>query len=143
MEIVITGSSMSVEDTRKANAVPADELPRLTDGQKEFAKKFNMSEEASARSLLASQYGEARLHASATKLGQVLEEHLPKLVQGIEIEKLIYEVCLENHKLWLRYRGRNHVVQLPQADVDDWLASGKPEDFQQLCKAIARELPQE
>lgn len=83
MEIIITGQSASLEESRKAREVPLGELPRLTDEQKEVAKKFGISEEDNARQVVALQYGEARLRAGATKLGQVIEKQLPELVQGV------------------------------------------------------------
>ena len=53
MEILISGTSMSVEDKHRADAAPAGELPKLTDQQREVARKFGMSDEAWARALLA------------------------------------------------------------------------------------------
>jgi len=140
MEIIITGTSASLEESRKAKAASSGELPQLNDKQKEVARKFKISEQDYARQVLAFQYGEARLQAGAAKLGQVIEEGVPQLVPGIEFERLIYEVGLEDHKLWLRHAGKHYVVRLAQTDVDDWLARGKTEDFDQLCGAIARQL---
>ncbi len=140
MEIVITGTSMSAADRRRADAVPIGELSKLTDEQKAIAKKFGLTEEAWVRSLLASQYGDARLRDRATALAHVLEQHLPKLVPGVEVEKLIWDVGLEDHKIWLGHNGKNYVIRLHQTDVDDWLESGRPEDIEQLCGAVARQL---
>ena len=46
MEILISGTSMSVEDKHRADAAPVGQLSRLTDRQREAAKKFGMSDEA-------------------------------------------------------------------------------------------------
>ncbi len=43
MEILISGTSMSVEDKHRADAAPAGELPKLTDQRREVARKFGMS----------------------------------------------------------------------------------------------------
>lgn len=140
MEIIITGFSASLTDSQKARAVPLNELPQLNDEQREVARKFEMSEEDYARQVLAFQYGGTRLQAGAAKLARVIEERLPGLVPGVDLEKLIYEVGLEDHKMWLRHADQHYVVRLSQTDVDDWLARGRPEDFDQLCRAIARQL---
>ena len=141
MEIIITGFSASLADSQKARAVPLNELPQLNVEQKEVARKFEMAEEDYARQVLAFQYGGARLQAGAAKLTCVIEERLPGLVPGVELEKLIYEVGLEDHKVWLRHAGQHYVIRLSQTDVDDWLVRGRPEDFDQLCRALARQLP--
>ncbi len=140
MEILISGTSMSVEDKHRADAAPAGGLPKLTDQQREVARKFGMSDEAWARALLAAQFGESRVRARAAALAQALEQYLPRFVPGAAVQSLLYQVGLEDHKMWIRHRGKDHLVRLPYTSVDDWMASGKPEDYEQLCKAIARQL---
>ena len=142
MEIVITGSSMSLEELQRAKAVPARELPQLTDEQREIARKFNMPEEEWAQALLAARFGENRVRAGATRLARVLEDRLPKQLPDIEMRKLVYEVGLEDHRFLVRFKKKDYVVRIPRTSVDDWLASGKQEEFDQLCRAIARQVDQ-
>ena len=62
------------------------------------------------------------------------------MVSGVEIERLSWDVGLEDHKIWLRHGSKDFAVRLHQTEVDDWLAGGRAEDVDQLCRATARQL---
>jgi hypothetical protein len=136
VEVVVTGWSMSLADSGRAKAAPVDELPRLSGEQREVARKFGVSEEQWARAVLAQRYGDERVRAVALGLARALEIELPKHLPGVEICRLVYEVGLEKHKLYLRWKGKDHFVSIDRDMVDDW--GGAADDFVPICEAVVR-----
>ncbi len=57
-EVVVEGGSTSLEDFRRRKEVPVTELPDLTDGERDFARKFGIPEEDYRRSSWATLEGD-------------------------------------------------------------------------------------
>ena len=131
MEIVITGTRMSVEEGHRAKKAPASELPRLTDEQREVAKGFGMSDEQYARMVLAQQYGAERLRKSADTIAGIIENELPKLVPGVELLTFIYGLGFEPSRILLRHQGKVHTFKFPADDDSEDIQAGCPPCFAQ------------
>ncbi len=76
VNIVVNGSTVSLEDWSVAKRANTEELPALSEMQREVARKLGVSADDYARSLLAQQYGSHRVRARAeefaSRLNQVL-----------------------------------------------------------------------
>lgn len=76
VNIVVNGSTVSLEDWSVAKRANTEELPALSEMQREVARKLGVSADDYARSLLAQQYGSHRMRARAeefaSRLNQVL-----------------------------------------------------------------------
>jgi len=121
IEVVVFGSSTSIEEWERASCAPKEELPLLTDEQKEWARKFGLSEESYARSLLAGQYGAERIKARAEEFGKILEKILtriaPKMKDGLLVFDFGRDICIVRLK-----KGKREVrVRIPRKLADDVL----------------------
>jgi hypothetical protein len=90
-DIFVSGATSPVEDWRNAMSAPKGDLPKLTDGQKEVARRMEMSEEEYARGVLVTQYGEQRQRQRGEKLGKRVEEILAGLGRPYRLEAVILE----------------------------------------------------
>jgi hypothetical protein len=89
--VFVSGVTSPVEDWRNAMNAPKGDLPKLSEGQKEIARKMEMSEEEYARGVLVSQYGEQRQKERGEKLGKRVEEILGGLGEPYRLEAVILE----------------------------------------------------
>jgi hypothetical protein len=116
MEIVITGTSMSVEEGHRAQKASTSDLPALTTEQKAVAKGFGISEEQYARMELARRYGEERLQKAAHAMAHIIQGEFSKLAPGAELRTLLYAVGLEPHRIMVAYKGKDHTFKIPSDD---------------------------
>jgi hypothetical protein len=73
MEIAVDGWRSGVSEWRTARSVPVDQLPRLTDEQREVARKLGISEEDYARSAFAGEQTREALLKKTERLARLLE----------------------------------------------------------------------
>lgn len=87
-KIIVQGYRTSVNEWDRARRAGKEELPKLTEEQKAFARKVGVSEEDYARKVLAGRYGSERLAAEAERFGRLVQEVLAdfKSQQRAEIE---------------------------------------------------------
>ena len=90
-EVLVSGVTSSVDDWKRAMNVPKTELPKLSDEQKEIARKMGMSLEEYARGVLVFQYGEQRQKDRGESLGKKVEAVLGGLGQPYRLEALLRE----------------------------------------------------
>jgi hypothetical protein len=141
-EVFISGSTSSVEEWKRALEAPREELPELDSEQREFAKRFKISNEEYARGVLAGRFGEARQKIRGQKLG----EWVTSLLQGFGESYKLVAVLREGVKFrWvLRIdtpQGvRNVAVPLDLADdvIDSGLADVLEELKQRLLAGVGR-----
>jgi len=139
--VVVPGLRSTVHDWRRAMDAPASELPDLNPAQKDFAKRFGISEEEYRRSYLAGLYGERRMQQTAEKLGQIVAEILSGLGTNLELLAVKNDFDMD---LWI-FRVRkigDTVVDIPVSDElgADLLDSGLPEYRNDLRRLIEKAL---
>ncbi len=76
VNIVVNGSTVSLEDWSVAKRANTEELPALSEMQREVARKLGVSADDYARSLLAQQYGSHRMRARAEEFASRLNRVL-------------------------------------------------------------------
>lgn len=76
INIVVNGSPVSLEDWSSAKRANVQELPALSEMQREAARKLQVSADDYARSLLAQQYGADRVRTRAEKFASRLNRLL-------------------------------------------------------------------
>ncbi len=126
LEIVVQGYSTSVEDWAKANRVPTESLPTLTEEQKTFARKFGVKEEDFARSVLAGRYGGDRLAADAERFAALLREVVADLAKhnDIQIMQIFYSAFDRRFTCHLREGSKEFGIEVASSRVADQLDSG-------------------
>jgi hypothetical protein len=138
-EIELPAGSVNVEEWRKAQTLPASELPKLSGEEKEAARKFGISEEAYARSVKAGEFGHARMLARAQEFGEciarVLEESNSGIVDAVKADPF--------RGRWLvRLRKpEGIIVEFPRELVDDLLDSGGRSYLEQVKRLVREQVP--
>jgi len=142
-EVVVLGSSTSVEEWERASRVPKKELPPLTDEQKEWARKVGLSEEAYARSLLAGRYGAERIKARAEVLSTILEDMLKRLAPGVKLGLLVFDLGKDRCIVQLKKGKREVRVSFSEdlaADVLDVRDLQSLRELEKILKGALQEL---
>jgi len=131
-EIFISGSTGSVEDWQNAMNAPKSELPKLSNEQKEVARRMEMSEEEYARGVLVGRYGENRQKQRGEKLGQRIEEILEGLGKPYQLEALLREGVKFRWVARIRTSGPPKNVAIGFDLADDIIDSGTVQDMERL-----------
>jgi hypothetical protein len=137
-EIELPDSSVSIEEWRKAQALPASELPRLSAEEKEAARKFGISEEAYARSLKAGEFGRMRMLSRAQEFGECVDKILEELGSGV-----VDAVKSDPFRgRWLvRLKDAEGVIlEFPRELVDDLLDSRAKSYLEQIRRLVREQL---
>jgi hypothetical protein len=143
-DVIVQGYSTSVEDWAKANRVPGDSLPQLTEGQKAFARKFGVKEEDFARSVLAGRYGSKRLVADAERFAFLFREVVAELAKqnDIRIVQVFYSAFDRRFTCHLREGSKEFSIEMSSALVADHLDSGAPSLREDLKRLLAEKIEQ-
>jgi hypothetical protein len=123
-EVVVEGGSTSLEDFHRRKEVPVAELPDLTDGERDFARKFGIPEEDYRRSSWATLEGDRRIRSRSEKLGAVVEEDLKALGDDYSLARIIAQPFEERWILVVRTPRGPKRVSIEREFGDDLLDSG-------------------
>src|SRR5208337_2234268 len=77
--ITVDGARISALEWERVRMLPAEELPPLTESQREAARKMKISDEEYSRNFLASERGRTALLAEAERLARFLSAQLKQL----------------------------------------------------------------
>jgi hypothetical protein len=136
--IELPEGSVRIDEWRKAQSVPGSELPQLNDEEKETARKLGINEDALARTVLAGQYGQERMHARAQKFGDCVGEILEEMGSGT-VDAVIFDPFRGRWLVRLR-TPESLVITVPGDLVEDLLDSGKRPYLEQLKHLIKEQL---
>ena len=136
-EIIISDHSTSVEEWDRAQRAPRSELPKLSAEQKEMARKFRISEEEYARSVLAGQYGDERMKSRARRLGEVIQRIAGTLGKDqYRVKAVVAEMFKSRWVVSLRGHRTQVNVAIPRELADDVLDSYTTDDITELKKKL-------
>lgn len=136
-EISVSDHTTSVVEWDRAQLAPRSELPRLTAEQRAVARKFGISEEEYARSVLAGLYGDERMRARARRLGEEVQRMLGRLGDGhYWVKAVIAELLRGRWVVCVRARGNDVNVAIPRELADDVLDSYTTDDLRKLQEKL-------
>jgi hypothetical protein len=138
--VFVSGVTSPVEDWRNAMSAPKGDLPKLSEGQKEIARKMDMSEEEFARGLLVSEYGERRQRERGEKLGTRVEEILAGLGKPYRLEAVILEGLKGRWVARIETPSTPKNVAVGLELADDLIDSDTVQDEERLRILILRSL---
>jgi hypothetical protein len=113
------------------------DLPCLSPEQKEVAKKLGISEDAYARSLLASKFGDERMRQRAHVLGEVIQVLLEKFGSEYRVEAVVADMFNGRWVVRVGFPRGDFDLRVPRELADDVLDSGQPSEVTKL-KALVR-----
>jgi len=135
-EIHVPGLQVSLDENARANALPASELPPITEGEQEFAQRHGMSEEAYRRAKLALMFGHQRKEARASELGIQVEKILSALGSGYRLASVTWNTDTLSWRLEIDTPQEKQNVVLSWELVDDALDFRTQSELQRLRNMI-------
>jgi hypothetical protein len=141
-EIVVQGYSTSVDEWARAKRAQPNELPALTHEQKAFARKFGVSTEDYARSVLAGRFGSERLNAEAVRFARLLQELVSDLKNGgdVQVTMLVYAAFDREFTWHMREGSKEFSCHLGSVQVADHLDSGDPKLRERLKQLLIEKI---
>jgi len=100
---------------KRSLSVPKNELPALSEQQKNFAKRFGMSDEEYARSVWAGRFSEALYQRYAEQLGKFL--HDASLSSDIELIEIAYDGWKNKFYCTLQRREGERIPLVIDGDI--------------------------
>jgi hypothetical protein len=121
MEFSVRGypSRSRFADWQRANLMPSEELPELSEAQKDRARKLRISEQAYAIALKAGDLARERLEGQLDRVGRLIASAAKK--RGAEVTAVVWDFYEHQFKFTARENGRELENTLPSSIVDDLL----------------------
>jgi len=140
-EVVVTGPiKSSAEGYRRAQEVPASELPQLAPSEKDFAQRFGGSEETWRRSRLANRYGLEWMRQRGIEFGRIAQKLLESIGPGYQARALRVEGFKERWVLRVDTPDGTANVAVPANVAEDILDSYTIQDLDRLKSILSANL---
>jgi len=140
MEIAVQGTKAYPSDWQAVRAIPRDELPALSDEQRQVARKLGISEEDYARSALAGQRTQEVLLQKTEALARFLKKRIEASGLPVTINRVVLVVIEDKFTVDLEVNGRPVVLRIDESVVDDFFDSGSEEAEKRLGRILDRAL---
>jgi hypothetical protein len=124
MEIIIDGWRAGGEDRKQAQSVPANQLPPLSEAQKEVAKKMGISQEDYARSAFAGKLNQERLLEKTRRFAEILNGKLRSKMKTARIETIRLITIEHEYRIELFANERKILFRVSEDMVDDFIEGG-------------------
>ena len=121
MEFVVRGypSRIRFADWQRANSAPREELPQLSEAQRDRARKLRIPEQAYAIALKAGELARARLEGQIDRVGGVIASAAKR--RGAEVTAVVWDFFEHQFKFTASENGREVENALPPSIIDDLL----------------------
>ena len=139
-QVEVSDYSVSVNEWRRAQNAPKDELPPLSEAQRDVANKFGISEEEYARSVLAGRYGVRRLRTRARKLGEEIEKILLEFSAECRVVRVVADMARERWVILIQTPTRQIGMTVPREIGDDFLDFMTSEAIEELNARVKSSL---
>jgi hypothetical protein len=124
MEISVQGWRASPSDWEAVRKLPKEELPALTDEQKEVARKLKVSEEDYARSALAGKRTQNALLAKTEMFARLLGKKLRDVGSKATVESVVLQILDDMFEVVLKLNGKLVPLRIKEEIVNDLFEGG-------------------
>jgi hypothetical protein len=138
MEISVDGFRGDPDSRDIARAVPASELPKLTDAQREMARKLGSTEEEYARILIAGQKNQEKLVKKTERVARLLTQILKRIAPDAELKSVALRVFQERFDVEIVIGDEVIPVSINEQIIDSYFDAGSIEADQALKRIIER-----
>ncbi len=123
MELIIRGrpSRIRFADWQKANSLPKEELPLLTEKQRERAQTLRVPEGAYAIALKAGELAKENASKRIQRVARLIVEAAKKRDPAIEVTAVVWDFVEHQFKFVTRVNGREDYDSIPIQIIDDVL----------------------
>jgi len=138
VQIPVDGWRAKAADRKAVHEIPAEQLPPLTQQQREVARKLQIAEVDYARSAVAGQRTAERLLQKAEQLARLLQAKVgPRVrIQGVTLKTVEHRFEVEANS-----DGTPLALRIDEDLVDDLFEGGALEAEQRLGRVVEMALP--
>jgi hypothetical protein len=136
MEISVQGWRASAAEWQSVKSIPKDQLPELTEEQKDVAGKLGVAEEDYARSALAGERTQEALLAKTEMFARLLERKIRDLGFKAEVENVVLRILEDAFTVLLNVNGDKLRLQIKEDIADDLFESGSVEAEEKLLRIL-------
>ena len=140
MEIAVDGWRASVEDWDAVRSIPIEQLPPLTEQQRQVAKKLGVPEPDYARSALAGERTQVVLLQRTERLARLLAERMRAAGLPGEIIRVVLRTFEGRFDVELKVDGKRLPLRIDEDIVDDYFDRGSMEAEARLGRILERSL---
>jgi ribosome-associated translation inhibitor RaiA len=138
MEIVVDGWRSSVADWDAVRNIPREQLPVLSEEQRQVAKKLGIPEQDYARSVLAGERNREALLAKTERLARLLEQRIDKA--GVRVNRVVLRTFEDRFEVELQIDGRGVPLRIEETLVNDYFDCGSVDAEEKLGRILERAL---
>jgi hypothetical protein len=124
IEISARGGPISLAEWDAIQALPDGELPPLTPGQQEVARKMRIPEANYARHVLASKRGAENSLHKAERFARFLNESIKDRMAGVTLVRVALDTIQEKFEVEAQVDGRPLRFRVTEKLVDDLFEGG-------------------
>ena len=136
MNIAVDGWRASPSDWDSVRNIPKDELPELSEAQKEVAQKLGVSEESYARSALAGKRTQDTLLAKTDMFARLLDKKIRDLGFKANVESVVLRLLEHRFEVLLAANGFRLPLRISEDIIDDLFESGSAEAEEKLARLL-------
>jgi hypothetical protein len=136
MEISVQGWKASPGDWEAVKKIPKDELPALTDEQKEVVRKLGLTEEDYARSALAGERTQNALLLKTEMFARLLEKKLRDLGLKATVDNVVLRILEDRFDVVLRVNGAGFPLRIKEDVVDELFEGGSVDAEEKLSRIL-------
>ena len=124
MDVIVEGWRASPADWQAASREPADQLPPLSEAQREVARKLHIPEEDYARSAFAGKRTQAALLEKAQRFARLLDARVKKLREAASVSTVVLRTIDHRFDVEISDGKKLLPLRIDENIVDDLLEGG-------------------
>jgi hypothetical protein len=136
MQISVDGVRGSSSAQEAVERIPAEQLPRLTDTQRQVARQLGASEEGYARMILEGERAQNELLVKTEMFARLLEKKLRELGSKGKIENVVLRTLDEKFEVQVQINGRVIPLKVREDLIDDLFEAGSPHAEERLTRIV-------
>jgi len=136
VKISVDGVRISALEWEGARSVPVEELPPLTQSQREVARKMNVPELEYSRNFLAAERGRTALLDKTERLARFLREQLRHLAPKIVVRQIALSTIEQRFDVDLVDEGTHIPVRIREEIVDDFFEGGSSDAESRIIRVL-------
>jgi hypothetical protein len=136
MQISVQGWKASAGDWEAVRNIPKDQLPPLTNEQKEVARKLGVSEEDYSRSALAGERTQDALLAKTEMFARLLDRKIHDLGLNAKVENVVLRIIEDRFDVVFDVNGKKLPVRIQESIIDELLEAGSAEADEKLKRIL-------
>lgn len=136
MQIAVDGPRGSASAQDAVRRIPKEELPLLSDAQKQVARQLGASEEDYARMILEGERAHDELLVKTELFARLLEKKLREIGSQARIKNVLLRTLDEKFEIELDVNGRIVPLRVREELIDDLFEAGSPDAEERLERIL-------